>query len=893
MSEHYLSALFEPSSVVVVGATERAGAVGRVLIENMAAARFEGDLYAVNPRHRKVLGVACYPAIDSLPKPVDLAVVATRAPAVPGVIEACGLAGIRFAVVITAGFSETGPEGAQLERAVIANARKYGVRLIGPNCLGIMRPRIGLNATFGRGNAKPGSLGVISQSGAVCTAMLDWARPNGIGFSSVVSLGGSADIDFGEIVDYLATDPHTEHILLYIEGIRDARRFVSALRAAARAKPVIVMKSGRHPTGVRAAVSHTGAMVGADDVFDAALKRTGAVRVTTIAQHVAAAHALSSRVRPRGRRLAIVTNGGGPGVLAADRAADLDVPLAELGPGTVDALRKALPSNWSHGNPIDLIGDADAARYSAAVNACLADPQVDGVLVILTPQAMTAPTEVARALIERSRESDKPLLAAWMGEEQVAESRALFHACSIPSFRTPETAVEMFANVSAFYRNQQMLMQTPGPLGEHAPPDVERARGLIESALAAGTTVLSSAESKALLDAFHIPVARTLRAASAGDAVAAAETLGFPVVLKIDSPDITHKTDVGGVRLDLVDAVQVREAYTSMLENVRRRRPQARVDGVTVEPMVKHENARELLVGVLSDPVFGPAVTFGTGGTAVEVHADRAVGIPPLNRFLASEMIGSTRVSKLLGAFRGMPPANVEAIENVLLRVSEMACELPWIREMDVNPLLADDAGVIAADARVVLAPRPAARRPYEHMAIHPYPVYLVSRWEAPDGTPVTIRPIRPEDADIERDFVASLSPQAKYLRFMGAVNDLTPAMLARFTQVDYDREMALIGVIDENGREVQIAVARYATNPDGVSCEFAIVVSERWQGRGLARHLMLQLISIARDRGLRVMAGHILAANTRMLKLAQSLGFVSEVAAGEPSLRHVRLALT
>ncbi|HEX2830455.1 MAG TPA: GNAT family N-acetyltransferase [Burkholderiales bacterium] len=915
MSSHYLSRLFEPRSVAIVGATERAGAVGRVLVENMIAAGYKGELYGVNPAHKSVLGVPCYPSVPELPKRVDLAVVATRPEAVPNVIEACGRAGTKAAVIITAGFSETGIDGAERERRVLATARQYGVRLVGPNCLGIMRPAIGLNATFGHGNAVPGSLGLVSQSGAICTAMLDWARPNGIGFSSVVSLGGSADIDFGEIVDYLAFDPQTEHVLLYIEGIRDARRFVSALRAAARAKPIVVMKSGRHPTGVRAAVSHTGAMVGADDVFDAALRRTGAVRVTSLASGVGAAHALSKRVRPRGERLAIITNAGGPGVLAADRAADLGVPLADLSAATIEALRAALPPNWSQGNPIDVIGDADVARYTAALKACFADPGIDGVLVILTPQAMTAPTDVAKAVIECSRRSDKPLIACWMGEEQVVEGRALFQKRGIPVFRTPEPAVEMFANVSAFYRNQRSLMQTPGPLSEQEQPDFAAAKRIVDAALAAGATVLSGAQSKALLAAFHIPVARAVPARSAEEAVAVADTLGYPVVMKIDSPDITHKTEVGGVRLNLSGAEDVRAAFASMTEGVRQVRPQARILGVTLESFVSRANVRELFIGAIADPVFGPAITFGTGGTAVEIHADRAVGLPPLNGFLIDEMIRSTRVSRLLGAFRGMPPANVEAIGNVLLRVSEMVCELPWIRELDVNPLLADEHGVIAADARVVVAPRPASKRPYDHMAIHPYPVDLVSEWRARDGATVTIRPIRPEDARIEYEFVHELSPQTKYLRFMGAVRDLSPSMLARFTQVDYDREMALIGVVSQDdrdgrdgaqeaardgkdgaqeaAREKQIAVARYVINPDGTSCEFAIVVAESWQGQGLARHLMAKLVELARERGLREMVGLILSTNTRMLDLARSLGFTIGDWPDDPELVRARLALS
>src|SRR6266705_721740 len=623
VDRHYLTPLFEPGSVAIVGASEKSGKVGAVLLSNMLAAGYRGALFAVNPKYGSVRGVPCYASVGKLPRRVDLAVIATPAKTVPDVIEECGRSGVRAAVVITAGFSEAGPEGAKLERALLDNARRHGVRIVGPNCLGILRPELGLNATFAHGTALAGSLGLVSLSGVVCAAMVDWAAPNKIGFSSVVSLGASTDIDFGELVDYLANDPKTEHILLYIEGIRDARRFLSGLRAAARVKPVIVMKVGRHPAGSRAAVSHTGAIVGTDDVFDAAVRRAGVVRVSSIGQLVAAAQALASRVRPQGDRLAVITNGGGPGVMAADRAADLGLPLGELSAATAESLRQALPANWSHGNPIDLIGDADSTRYRAAVSACLADEGVDGVLTILTPQAMTDAEEAARAVIE-------PVIAE-------------------------------------------------------------------------GRKVLSETESKKVLAAFHIPIARTVLARSARDAVLMAQEIGFPVAVKIDSPDIAHKSDVGGVRLNVASAEAVRSAYQQMLDEVGRKRPEARLNGVTVEPMIARRNARELMVGVMRDSVFGPAITFGAGGTAVEVHRDRAVALPPLNAFLAADMIRSTRVSKLLGAFRNMPAVDKQALESVLLRVSEMVCELPWIEELDINPLTVDDKGAVAVDARIIV----------------------------------------------------------------------------------------------------------------------------------------------------------------------------------------------
>ena len=889
---HYLTPLFEPASVAVIGATERTGAVGAVLIRNLLESKYRGELFAVNPKHRSVQGVPCFNAIGKVPARVDLAVIATPAPTVPEIIEQCGKAGVRAAVVISAGFSETGPAGAKLERALLENARRHGLRLLGPNCLGLMRPALGLNATFAHGAARPGALGLVAQSGAVCTAMLDWARPHGVGFSSVVSLGGSTDIDFGEIIDYLVHDAATEHILLYIEGVRSARRFVSALRAAARLKPVIVQKVGRHPAGSRAAVSHTGAIVGLDDVFDAVVKRAGVVRVKTIGQMVAAAQALAAHVRPRGDRLAVVTNGGGPGVMAADRAADLGIPLAELSPATFAALEPALPANWSRGNPLDLIGDADAARYRAAVGACLADEGVDGVLAILTPQAMTAPDDAAAAVIAAARNSSKPVLACWMGEEQTAGARRRLAEAHIPVFRTPDPAVEMFGHVSSFYRNQQALLQTPGPVAASDAPDLASARALVDAALAAGRSVLSEMESKALLAAFAIPIARTVVTRSAQEAMVVAGEIGFPVAMKIDAVGITHKSEVGGVRLNVGNAPAVQAAWQEISAAAARLRPDARINGVTVEPMVRRAHGRELMVGVIRDPVFGPAIVFGTGGTAVEVHRDRAVALPPLNRFLIDDMIRGTRVARLLGPFRSMPPVDMRALEDVLLKVSEMVCELPELAEMDINPLIADGAGAIAVDARAVLRTGAAQRDRYDHMAIHPYPSQLVSTWQPAAGPEVTLRPIRPEDAEIEQAFVKSLSAETRYFRFMDTLRELTPQMLVRFTQIDYDREMAFVATVREGGREAEIGVARYVTNPDGESCEFAVVIADGWQRRGLGRRMMAQLIAVARARGLRTMVGHVLAENRGMLTLCQKLGFGVGDSAEGPVVKRVTLAL-
>jgi acetyltransferase len=892
MSTHYLSSLFEPKSVALIGATEDRSKVGGLVLENLLSAGFQGNLFAVNPKYASVRGVPCFPSVGKLPQPVDLAIIVTPPKTVPGVIEACGQFGIRAAVVITAGFSEVGGEGAELERALLAAARRHRVRVLGPNCLGLMRPPLGLNATFARGNALPGSLALLSQSGAVCTALLDWATPSGIGFSSVISLGGSSELDFGEVIDYLAADPKTEHILLYVEGVRDGRRLVSSLRAAARTKPIIVLKLGRHPAGSRAAVSHTGAIVGRDDVFDAVVRRTGIVRVTTAGELIAAAHALGARVHPTGQRLAIITNGGGPGVMAADRAGALGLPLATLSPETQQKLERVLPANWSHGNPIDVIGDAGPERYRAAITACLEDRGVDGIVVILTPQAMTAPDDAAAAVIGAAAGSSKPVITCWMGEASVGNARQKLMRAGLTTFDFPEMAVEAFAYIAAFYRNQRLLLEAPPPMLEREPSDLDAARKIVQMAIAEGRSVLGATESKHFLAAFRIPVAHSVNAASEDEAVAAAEREGYPIVMKIHSPDITHKSDVGGVRLGLANAQAVREAYVYMMSSVKARRPDARVTGVSVERMVSRGNGRELMVGITRDPVFGPAITFGAGGIAVEVLRDRAVALPPLNAALVSDMIESTRIAKMLDEFRSLPAVDRPALEALLLRVSEIACEMPEVTEIDINPVVADENGVLALDARVVVKAAAEGAVRYSHLAIHPYPAELETKEKLNDGTPYTLRPIRPEDAAIEMEFVDGLSPESRRLRFQSALRGLTPAMLARFTQIDYDREMAFIAVDDGSGVEHEVGVARYMLLPDARSCEFAIVIADSWQGKGLGHRMMERIIEIARSRGVEEMIGWVLTSNKPMLEMVENLGFKVAADPEDPLNRRVILQL-
>ena len=888
MSQHYLNTLFAPKSVAIIGASERPDSVGQIVFQNMLQSGYKGALYPINAKSAQIQGQTAYPSISGIGKPVELAVIATPPQTVPGIIEECGIHGVKAAVIITAGFGETGAEGAALERQLLENARRYGIRLIGPNCLGIMRPSLGLNATFNKGAANTGNIAFVSQSGALCTAILDWAQRNDVGFSSVVSMGSSTDVDFGEILDFLVSDPNTHSILMYIEGIRNARTFMSALRAAARIKPVILVKVGRHAAGSKAAMSHTASLVGADDVFDAAVSRVGVVRVQTVTQLFTAARALSCGFRPVGNRLAIVTNGGGPGVMATDRAADLGLAMATLSEATIEYLNQHLPPNWPHGNPVDIIGDAQADRYHHAVKACLEDDNVDGVLAILTPQAMTKPLESAQALIDLANSHSKPLLTCWMGEVQVEESRRAFTKAHRPHFRTPEPAVEVFSHLSAYYRNQKLLMQMPGPLSHHIEPDVESARLIIEGAMQEHRKVLSEMESKALLAAFNIPVARTMVAHSPNEAMLIAQQLGFPVAMKINSPDITHKSDAGGVQLNLKNAHEVRAAFQHILDSVQRNRPNAKADGISIEPMIVKPNGRELMIGVTSDPVFGPVITFGAGGTAVEIMGDRAVALPPLNGFLVKELIRETRISKMLGAFRNMAPADVEALEDVLLRVSEMVCELPLLKEMDINPLILDEHGALAADARVVVEYRQPGADRYAHMAIYPYPTHLISEWQLADGTDITLRPIRPEDADLVKRFVHDLSEESKYFRFMNSVQELTEEMLARLTQLDYSREMALVAVTCDHEPETELGVARYSINPDGQTCEFALVVADKVTGKGLGQKLMVSLMEAARSAGLATIEGEVLSHNHNMLKLMTRMGFTIQPSSEDAGIMKV-----
>ncbi|MFN0263791.1 GNAT family N-acetyltransferase [Tepidamorphus sp. 3E244] len=885
--------MFNPRSVAVVGASEDAGSVGGQVFANILNAGFAGPVIPVNPHHESVRGKACAKSVSDIAEPVDLAIIATPASTVPGIIKSCGEAGIGSVIVLSAGFGEIGEQGRAVEAELKAIARKAGVRFIGPNCVGLVRPHLGLNATFLKSAAPAGRLALVSQSGALCSAIVDWAGPHHLGFSAIVSLGNSADTDFGDVVDFLAADPKTDAILLYVEGVQDSRGFISALRVAARIKPVIVLKAGRHNQSSEAAHTHTGALIGSDAVFDAALERVGAVRVHTFGELFAAAEILSSGKRAHGNRLGIVTNGGGAGVLAADRAGDVRIELPPPSSQTVETLDALLPPYWSRRNPVDILGDARPEVFKAAVTACMADKAFDGVLVMLTPQAMTAASDAARALIEAVGPSaKKPVLACWMGEASVAEARELLGEAGIPDFTLPERAVEAFSYLARHHRNRELALETPGPMSDLKAPDVQGVRMIIEQALSERRKMLSDMESKAVLRAFGVPVSTTIEATTRQKALIAAETVGFPIAMKINSPQIVHKSDAGGVRVNIMNAADVQTAFRDITEAAKAANPDADILGVTVEPMARADDARELVIGVSRDPVFGPSILFGAGGTMVEILKDSSVSLPPLNTVLANRQIDRTRVARLLQAFRDRPAVDRQAIVEVLLRVSDLACQFPQIVELDINPLFAGPDGVLAVDARIRIA-RPNARAGrFDHVAIVPYPGHLVREDFLSDGTPVTIRPIRPEDADSEQAFVRGLSSEARQMRFMHAVTELTPEMLARFTQIDYSREMALIALVEEDDGPAQRGVARYTINQDRESCEFAIVVSDDMQNRGLGTRLMIALMDAARDQGLRAIEGTVLAKNGGMMQLMEGLGFATRHDPDDPDVMIVERAL-
>ncbi|MEZ5557787.1 MAG: bifunctional acetate--CoA ligase family protein/GNAT family N-acetyltransferase [Pseudomonadales bacterium] len=893
MSIRNLDYLFKPRSIALIGASRDAGSVGDVLARNLLRAGFDGPVMPVNPHHSSIQGVLAYPDVASLPLTPDLAVIATPAQLVPELVEQVGARGTRAAIVISAGFAELdSDEGRRLRQRVLDAARPHLLRIVGPNTVGVLAPRYALNASFAHLAPQRGHLAFVTQSGAIVTSVIDWAVPRGIGFSYLVSLGGMVDVDFGDMLDYLANDEDTRAILLHIEGIEQARKFMSAARAAARMKPVIVVKAGRHPGSAKAAASHSGALAGADDVYDAAFRRAGILRVDDLTELFAAVETLADLKSSAGRRLGILSNGGGIGVMAADALLAAGGELAELSKPCREALDAVLPATWSHGNPVDIVGDATPDRYAAALRALLDHPQdMDGLLVLNCPTAIAAPVDCAAAVTTELARTDVriPVLTSWVGGATANAGRELLNSHGLATYDTPTEATAAFMQLYDYRLGQELLMQTPPSIPEAFSVDRDLARSVIREHLArVGTGWLEPTAVYRLLTAYGITIVETRDVSSGAEAAAAAESLGVPVALKVRSPDITHKSDVGGVMLGLENAAAVSTAAEQMLARLRREAGGARIDGFTVQPMVLRPHAHELLLGMTSDAQFGPVLVFGQGGTAVEVVHDRALGLPPLNLHLAMDMITRTEVFRRLRGYRDRPAADLDGIAMTLVRIAQLIVDLPEIRTLDINPLLADSDGVLALDARIfVSAEAPVA------LAIRPYPRELEATLTADDGRTFFLRPILPEDEPMLRESFAKLSTQEVRERFLVPMRTLSHITAARFTQLDFDREMAL--VLTEPGppgRRDIYGVARLSADPDLERAEFAIIVRHDAAGLGLGKQLLQRLIDYARGRGLEVLWGITLRENTRMRTLARRLGFSEAPMADDSTLTRLTLEL-
>ena len=881
MSVRHLDRLLAPRSVAVIGASERPGSVGATVWRNLRAGRFAGPIHAVNPKHATLDGERVFARVSDLPQAPDLAVLCTPPASIAGLVGELGARGTRAAIVMTAGLD------AAQKQAMLDAARPHLLRVLGPNCIGLLSPHVGLNATFAHTDALAGDMAFVSQSGALVTAVLDWARSRRIGFSHMVSLGVRADVDFGDLLDYLASDARTRSILLYIESISAPRKFMSAARAAARNKPVIVVKAGRAGKGVQAAASHTGALAGSDVVVDAAIRRAGMLRVDTLQQLFTAAETLARFRGGADGALSVMTNGGGAGVIVADAAALAGIALRELSDGLRTRLDTMLPPTWSRANPIDIIGDAPVARYTETLQALLADADTGAVLFLHAPTAIVRSEDIARALAPIARQAATRIMSCWLGDAAVAEARRIFEDAGVADYATPEEAVQALAMLATYRRNRALLSEAP-TASENGPFDLAAARAVIDAALAEGRDMLDESEAKAVLEAYDIPTVPTLAVALSPEAaLAAARECGYPVALKIRSPDLSHKTDVGGVRLHLRDADELREAVAQMLARVRSARPEARLTGFTVQAMVQRPLAEELIVGASVDPVFGPVLLFGQGGTAVEVLADRAIGLPPLNRVLARELIARTRVARLLAGYRDHPPAQLDAICDVLVALSQMLADLPELAELDINPLWADHAGVIALDARLRLARQPCAGA--ERFAILPYPAELAEtiQWQ---GRELTLRPIRPEDEPEHRALFDRLTPEDVRLRFFSVRREMPRSELARLVQIDYAREMAFVALARRpDGSHETLGVARSVADPDNVEAEFAIIIRSDLKGRGLGRLLLDKLVRYQRAHGTERLVGEVLQENLAMRELTRSLGFLVDARAPEgDALRHV-----
>ncbi|MGC9953059.1 MAG: bifunctional acetate--CoA ligase family protein/GNAT family N-acetyltransferase [Rhizomicrobium sp.] len=888
MSIRNLEAFFQPKSIALIGARRQAHSIGSVMATNLLSGGFEGPIMPVNPHHRSVNGVLTYPDVKSLPVSPDLAVLCTPPPTVPGLIAELAERGTRAAIVITAGFSESGSEaGRKLERDMLAAARPSLMRIVGPNCLGVLSTPSGVNASFAVGTPRKGKVAFVAQSGAMVTTVLDWAASRDLGFSRCVSLGNMADVDFGDMLDYLANDPDTDAILLYIEAITHSRKFMSAARSAARVKPVIAIKAGRSETAARAAASHTGALAGVDAVYDAAFQRAGILRVYDLDEVFDAVETLSTRPRVTGDRLAIVTNGGGVGVLAVDALSDYKGTLAELTPKTIADLNAVLPPTWSHANPIDIIGDAGGERYAAALNAIAEAPDMDGVLVLRCPVAVASGLEAAQATIDMVKSSERAVLTSWLGSGENVEARRMFQAARIPTYDTPEKAVRGFMHMANYARGQHVLMEVPPSAAEDFSPDEPTARAVVEGALADKPIWLDAISVAKLFECYDIPGVKLAKAVTPDDVAKTAAKFGVPVVIKILSPDITHKSDVGGVDLDIEGPAAAKASAEAMLGRVAERAPKARIDGFLVQEMVRRPRAYELIIGMAVDNTFGPFLLFGHGGVAVEVISDKALALAPLNMELAKDMVSRTRIFRQLKGYRDRPPAALDDIASVLVRVSKLISDFPEIIDLDINPLLADANGVIAVDARIKLAKAaPGARD--GRLAIRPYPKELEHRETVPGLGEFFLRPVRPQDAAAFTRFFARLQPDDVRLRFFSPLRSLPANLLARLTQIDYDRDMAFV-LLD--AEDELMGVAHFSSDPDKQRAEYAVLVRSDLKGNGIGRALMQQIIAYAKRAGVGEIFGDVLEENAMMISLCRELGFTKAPLAGSAGV--VRASLT
>ena len=875
-----LDKIFSPKSIALVGASDKEGSVGYTLIKNLTELGNKAKVYPVNIRKKEILGFKAYQTVDQLAETVDLAIIATPAKTVPDVVEQCGKAGITGIIIISAGFKEVGPEGKALEERILEIKKRYNLRIIGPNCLGIIRPSIHLNATFGTKMPKPGNIAFISQSGALCTAILDWAIHENIGFSNFVSVGSMSDVDFGDLIDYFGTDPKTRSILMYIEGITNARKFMSAAKHFARTKPIIVVKAGKFGESAKAASSHTGSLTGEDMTYDAAFKRAGIVRVEEIADLFNSAEVLGMQPLPRGPNLAIVTNAGGPGVMATDALIARGGKLAKLSQKTMDTLNKILPPYWSRGNPIDILGDAKADRYKAVVKACLGDKNVDGLLIIYTPQGVANPAEIAKTIAElrKSMGSYKTVLTSFMGHDEVEEANRVFNEKNIPTYSTPEQAVKTYLYMYQYKRNLELLYETPEELPVDSVPPKRPLMVIIRNAAREKREILSEMEAKQLLEYFNIPVVKTLVAKTADEAVISASQIGYPVVLKILSPQIVHKTDAGGVVLDINSEAELRETFGNVVQRAKEYNPEAEIHGVTVQPMIK-KRGYEIILGAKTDPLFGPVILFGMGGVGVELFKDVATGLPPLNQTLARRIMEETKVYQLLKGYRNMPPANLKLLEETMVRFSQMLVDFPQLKEVDINPLFINEKEAFALDARVVIDKEQVFAKlgPHEHLVISPYPKKYETLWKLRDGRTVLLRPIKPEDELLWLEMFQNFSEQSIRYRFFNIIKDTPHEVRVRYCNIDYDREIAIVPELTEDGRRKILGVVRVPIEPDKKTGEIAFIVADPWQGLGLGSKMVDYMIEICKDKGLETIYGVMLPDNYRAIGLVKKMGFTIE----------------